>query len=425
MTTKKNVLVLGSGGREHALCVAISKSSQIDTLYAAPGSDAISSVAVCLALKDDDSSYVNDVVNLVKKYNIDLVVVGPEKPLTLGVTDRLRQEGIDVFGPSQKASLLESSKVFMKDLCKKYHIPTAGYEVFSQVNDALDYIKKASFPLVVKADGLAAGKGVVIAFSQKEAEEALQNMMVDHVFGDSGKTIVIEEFLEGVELSYFALCDGKNVVPFGSAQDHKSLYEGGEGPNTGGMGAYSPVAFCDDIMEKEIQDKILMPLVNAMQEEGRPYTGVLFLGLMVTKNGIQLLECNVRFGDPECQVLMSRLSHDMLDIVSSAACGKLNEIPSNVMGDNAALTVVVSAKGYPFSYEKNVLIPDLSSKDVMVFHAGTYKKEDHYYSKGGRVLNITAVASTIHKARDSAYAFLRDKKFKETFYYREDIGGQS
>jgi phosphoribosylamine--glycine ligase len=396
------VLVVGSGGREHALCWAISASSLCDKLYCAPGNAGIAEVADCVAIAAED---VEAIVDFAREQKIDLVVVGPEVPLVKGLVDKLEAAGIAAFGPTASAAALEGSKGFTKDLCAQYGIPTAAYGRFREAAAAKDFIRRHGAPIVVKADGLAAGKGVVIAQSVAEAEAAAEEMLGGS-FGVAGAELVIEEFLSGEEASFFALVDGNTALPLASAQDHKRVGDGDTGPNTGGMGAYSPAPIVTPAMAETIMAKIIRPTVAAMAEMGRPFKGVLFAGLMIDAAGPKLLEYNTRFGDPECQVLMMRLKSDLLPALIAARDGALAHFDLR-WHDEAALTVVMAARGYPGSYEKGSEIRGLDKAaklpNVTVFHAGTARKDGKIVATGGRVLNVTATGKTVAEAQRRAY----------------------
>jgi len=414
------ILVVGGGGREHALCWAIAGSPLCDKLYCAPGNAGIAQDAECVAIGSDD---VDALVTFAKDNAIDLVVVGPEGPLVLGLVDRLEAENIRAFGPRANAAMLEGSKGFMKDLCARHGIASAAYGRFTDAQSAKAYIRQQGAPIVVKADGLAAGKGVTVAQSVDEAQAAVDAAMTDKTFGDAGAELVIEEFLEGEELSFFALVDGTHALPLAGAQDHKAVGEGDTGPNTGGMGAYSPAPSLTEALEAEVMENIIMPTVRGMAADGCPYTGVLYAGLMLTKDGPKLLEYNVRFGDPECQVLMMRLRSDIVPALVAACDGMLESFDLRWM-DDAAMTVVLAAKGYPGSYEKGTEIRGLEAAaqtGAMVFHAGTVADGERILANGGRVLNVTAYAPTIADAQTRAYAAVDAIDWPDGFC-RRDIG---
>ena len=417
------VLLIGSGGREHALAWALSQSRQCEALFCAPGNAGIGTMAECANISVDD---IHALVKFARDNKIDLVVVGPEAPLVKGLADELHKAGIRVFGPSAAAARLEGSKGFMKDLCAKYKIPTAAYGRFSDIAKAKNFIEKQTPPIVVKADGLAAGKGVIIAASHEEAIDAAKDMLSGNAFGEAGAEIVVEEFLDGEELSYFALSDGTTMLPFNSAQDHKRAFDGDTGPNTGGMGAYSPAHLMTPELEKKILDRLIKPTIKGMAAEGCPFTGVLFAGIMVVKGEPILLEYNTRFGDPECQTLMMRLQTDLLDILLAGAEGRLAEFTDKVeWSPKAALCVVMAAQGYPGSYKKNTEISGLNqaarTDNVQIFHAGTVQKDGKILSVGGRVLGITATGENIGHAKRLAYEAVDKIQWPEGFC-RRDIG---
>lgn len=413
------VLVVGAGGREHALTWAIASSPMVDELYCAPGNGGMGTLATCVDIKDSD---IDGLLEFCKSQEIDFVVVGPEVPLSQGLVDRLDEAGIKAFGPSAAAAQLESSKGFMKDLCADYDIPTASYRRLYDAADAKDYLKTQSAPFVIKADGLAAGKGVIIAETLQEAESAIDDMFAGG-FGDAGDQVVIEEFMEGEEASFFVLVDGETALPLVTAQDHKRVGDGDVGPNTGGMGAYSPAPVMSEALCQDVMDQIIMPTVRAMAERGMPYRGVLFAGLIMTQEGPKLIEYNVRFGDPECQVLMMRLMSDILPALMATSDGTLAGLDLK-WRDEAALTVVLAAQGYPGTYEKGseiVGIAEAASDHVEVFHAGTKKDGTKLKAMGGRVLNVTALGGTITQARDRAYEAVDRIDWPQGFC-RRDIG---
>jgi phosphoribosylamine--glycine ligase len=415
------VLLVGSGGREHALAWKLRQSSKLSKLYCAPGNAGISDLAECVAVGAED---VDGLVRFATDKGIDFVVVGPEAPLTLGLADRLREAGIPTFGPSASAARLEGSKAFMKDLAARMNIPTAWYKNFTDIEAAKAYVREKGAPIVVKASGLAAGKGVILCQTVAEAIEAVDLMMAKREFGDAGNEIVIEEFLTGEEASYFALCDGKNALALTAAQDHKAVGDGDTGPNTGGMGAYSPAAVVTPEVEAKIMAKIVKPAVQGMAEVGAPFAGVLFAGLMIKDGEPKLIEFNVRFGDPECQVLMSRLDGDLLDILFAAATGKLDQVKLGWKKD-CALVVVMAAQGYPGSYKKGTVIEGLDEaghvENVTVFHAGTKAQDGQILANGGRVLGVTATGSSVKQAQERAYQGVGRIRWPEGFC-RRDIG---
>ena len=419
-----NILILGSGGREHALAWKIAASPLTDKLYCAPGNAGIAQEAECVAL---DTADHDAVIAFCRESKIDLVVVGPEVPLVAGIVDDLEAAGIKAFGPSKWAARLEGSKGFTKDLCKANKIPTAAYERFKGAGAAKDYVRKKGAPIVVKADGLAAGKGVVVAETVAEAEAAIDMMFgggKDNPLGAPAWEIVIEDCLVGEEASFFALCDGETAIPLASAQDHKRVGDGDKGPNTGGMGAYSPAPVMTPEMNARVMDEIVLPTVRAMKALGAPYKGVLFAGLMITKQGPQLIEYNVRFGDPECQVLMLRLMSDLVPALIAARDGQLKNFDLRWY-DEAALTVVMAAKGYPGAYKKGSLIEGLDAaaqvEGVEIFHAGTRSDGDHIFANGGRVLNVCARGNSVAQAQQRAYAAIDKINWIDGFC-RHDIG---
>ncbi|HEY0224658.1 MAG TPA: phosphoribosylamine--glycine ligase [Pseudolabrys sp.] len=425
-----NILILGSGGREHALAWKMAGSPLADKLYCAPGNAGIAQEAECVALDLADHKAV---IAFCKASGIDLVVVGPEVPLCAGIVDDLEAAGIKAFGPSKWAARLEGSKGFTKDLCKANKIPTAAYQRFKGAGPAKEYVRRKGAPIVVKVDGLAAGKGVVVAGSVAEAEAAIDMMFdggKDNPLGTPAWEIVIEDCMVGEEASFFALCDGETAIALASAQDHKRVFDGDKGPNTGGMGAYSPAPIMTPDMNKRVMDEIIMPTVRAMKAMGAPYKGVLFAGLMITKEGPQLIEYNVRFGDPECQVLMLRLMSDLVPALMAARDGQLKNFDLRWYPD-AALTVVMAAKGYPGAYRKGTPIEGLEAAaqidGVEIFHAGTVTKPDdpkHILSNGGRVLNICARGKTVREAQQRAYAAVDKINWPDGFC-RRDIGWQA
>jgi phosphoribosylamine--glycine ligase len=417
------VLVVGGGGREHALCWTLAASPLCHKLYCAPGNAGIAEEAECIAIAAED---IDGLVAFVQKEAVDYVVVGPEGPLVLGLVDRLAAVGVKAFGPSAAAAQLEGSKGFTKDLCAKYGIPTAAYARFTDAAAAKAYVYERGAPIVVKADGLAAGKGVTVAMTEDEALAAIDEAMAGGAFGAAGAELVIEAFLEGEEASFFVLVDGETALPLVTAQDHKRAFDGDQGPNTGGMGAYSPAPAMTAALVEETMARIIRPTVAAMKAEGMPYKGVLYAGLMLTKDGPQLIEYNVRFGDPECQVILMRLMSDLLPALIASTDGVLASFDLRWYAE-AALTVVMAAKGYPGPYEKGSVIRGLelaggNSDDVKVFHAGTrLGPEGEVLANGGRVLNVTAMAPTIKEAQALAYAAV-DKIDWPQGFCRRDIG---
>ena len=412
--------MIGSGGREHALAWKLAQSPSLEKFYATPGNPGIAQHAepVTLDIADHDA-----VVRFCQSKRIDLVVVGPEAPLVDGLGNSLRAADIAVFGPDKAAAQLEGSKGFTKDLCSRANIPTAGYVRTTSAADALKALDGFSIPVVIKADGLAAGKGVIIAETRAEAEAAITDMF-DGSFGTAGAEVVIEEFLTGEEASFFAITDGKSVVPFGSAQDHKRVGEGDTGPNTGGMGAYSPAPVLTPALQQQVMEQIIQPTVDTLAAEGTPYSGVLFAGLMLTETGPQLIEYNARFGDPECQVLMMRLESDLAKLLMRTAKGDLAQTSAPVFAPDTALTVVMAANGYPGTPEKGGKIQNLARAEregAKIFHAGTTEVDGALVASGGRVLNVTALGDSATEAQAKAYAAVDQVDF-ESGFCRRDIG---
>ncbi|GGO56633.1 phosphoribosylamine--glycine ligase [Roseovarius pacificus] len=415
-----NILILGGGGREHALAWAVMQNPKCDKLIVAPGNAGIAQIAECASLDVENGAAV---VNFCEANAIDFVIVGPEAPLAAGVSDRLRDAGLLVFGPSQAAAELEASKSFTKAICDAANAPTAAYAHFTDAEAAKAYVRSRGAPIVVKADGLAAGKGVIVAETEDQALAAIDDMFGGE-FGAAGAEVVIEEFMTGEEASFFVLCDGESALPIGTAQDHKRVGEGDTGPNTGGMGAYSPAPVLTDEIAQKALDEIVKPTLAEMARRGTPYQGVLYAGLMIENGQPRLVEYNVRFGDPECQVLMMRLGAQALDLMQAAAEGRIAETQVNWANDHA-ITIVMAARGYPGTYEKGSVIKGLDNcaEDSfhMVFHAGTSEKDGQILASGGRVLNVTARGASLEQARDRAYAMVDRIDWPEGFC-RRDIG---
>jgi len=415
------VLVVGSGGREHALVWKISQSPLVDKIYCAPGNGGIASLAECVPINAMD---IEKMVEFSLEKRMDMVVVAPDDPLAAGMVDALESAGIRAFGPVKNAAVIEGSKVFSKNLMKKYGIPTAEYEVFDNREDALDYLEKSKYPIVVKADGLALGKGVIIARSFEEAEDAVNSIMRDRIFGASGDRVVIEEFLTGHEVSVLSFTDGKTVVPMVSSQDHKRALDNDEGLNTGGMGAFSPSRVYTPEVAEYCMERIFKPTVEAMNKEGRKFKGVLYFGLILTDEGPKVLEYNARFGDPETQVVLPRLKTDIVEIFNAAMDERLDSIDIEWY-DNAAVCVIMASGGYPQKYETGYEITGIrdaeSDPDVIVFHAGTKIQDGKYLTAGGRVLGVTAVSGGLDEAMEKAYAGVQKIYFRN-MHYRKDIG---
>ncbi len=418
------VLVIGGGGREHAIVWKLKQSPKVTKIYCTPGNAGISEIAECVDIKIDDAEALLDFV----KYNwIDLTVVGPEVPLAAGIVDRFIKEKRPIFGPVAAGAQLEGSKSFSKDFMLRYGIPTAEYKTFTSYIQAVDYIRLKGAPIVVKADGLAAGKGVIVAKTVEEATDALELIMKDKAFGDAGKKVLVEQCLMGEEASFMFLTDGKTVVPLASSQDHKQIFDGDKGPNTGGMGAYSPAPILTAALNEEIMEDIVGPIMKGLKREGIDYRGVLYVGIMMDKGKPNVLEFNVRFGDPEAQPILSRLDSDLFELMKATAEGKLNEVEVS-WKDEVAICVVLSAEGYPGEYAKGRKITGLDSvkdkKDVVVFHAGTGLKNDDVVTTGGRVLGVTALGKDVKAAQEKAYEAIKEIDF-EGMYYRKDIGDKA
>jgi phosphoribosylamine--glycine ligase len=419
ISKQMRVLVIGSGGREHALCWAIARSPRVSKLFVAPGNGGTGAVAENVALDVADHA---GIIAFCAREAVDFVVIGPDAPAVAGLGDDLRAANLLCFGPSKAAAQLEGSKSFTKQICDEAGIPTAAYGRFDEEAAALAYVRAQGAPIVIKADGLALGKGVTVAMSLPEAEDAVRDCF-SGAFGESGSSVVIEEFLEGEEASVFALCDGKHIVMLASAQDHKRVWDGDRGPNTGGMGAYSPAPVMTEAMMARTRAEIIEPTVRRMAERGTPFTGVLYAGLMMTRSGPKLIEYNVRFGDPECQVLMMRLQSDIVDLLEATARGTLDRVTTE-WRDDVALTVVLATRGYPVNAPKGSVIAGtegLNSETVQVFHAGTAQQDGRLVANGGRVLNVTALGATVAEAQKRAYAAVDRIDWPEGFC-RRDIG---
>ncbi len=418
------ILVIGSGGREHALVWKIAQSSRVERLYCAPGNPGISNIAECINIKSED---IAGLLKFAKENRIDLTVVGPELPLTLGIVDDFKEAGLKIFGPHRTAAQIEGSKVFAKVFMDRWGIPTAPYKVFYNPDDAKTYIGKIRFPLVIKADGLAGGKGVIVCPTLDVALSAIDAIMVEKSFGEAGAKVVIEDFLIGQEASFLAFTDGKTILPLESAQDHKSLYDDNHGPNTGGMGAYSPAAIITDVIKEKILKDIMIPAIEGMKAEGRPYKGVLYAGLMVPEEGPKVLEFNCRFGDPETQPILMKLKSDLVPVLEAIIDGRLNEIRIE-WDERTAVCVVMASKGYPGEYEKGKEILGLEEvskmEGVVVFHAGTALKDNKIVTAGGRVLGVTTVGKDIREAVDRAYKAV-EKITWDGAHYRKDIGAKA
>jgi phosphoribosylamine--glycine ligase len=412
------ILVVGGGGREHAIIWKLWQNKSITGIHCAPGNGGISDIAKCVPIKATD---IDGIVEYAKQESFDLVFVAPDDPLYMGMVDRFEAEGIRVFGPTAKAAEIEGSKVYAKRLMKKYGIPTAEYEVFDDFRKACEYTERCNLPTVVKADGLALGKGVIICDTAAEAKTALEDMMVNKKFGDAGDKAIIEEYLQGPEVSVLAFCDGRTILPMASAQDHKRAFDGDRGPNTGGMGAFSPSPKYTVEIQKEVEEKIINKTLYALNEEERVFKGVIYFGIMLTESGPKVLEYNARFGDPETQVILPRMKNDFLDVIDAVIDGRLSEIKLE-WDERYAVCVVMASGGYPGRYNKGMTIEGLETvKDSIVFHAGTAKKDGEYVTNGGRMLGVTALGGSIKEARKTAYSDIKKIRFKDA-QFRSDIG---
>jgi phosphoribosylamine--glycine ligase len=415
------ILVIGSGGREHALVWKIARSPLVTKVYCAPGNPGIGRLAENVPLKVDD---LPGLLAFAKKEQIGLTVVGPEVPLSLGIVDLFEEHGLRIFGARKNAAIIEASKAFSKDLMKKYHVPTAAYEVFTEIEPAIAFLDTLGLPVVVKADGLAAGKGVIIAQTREEAVATVTDMLSGNAFGAAGSRVVIEEFLRGEEASFLAFTDGKNIIPLASAQDHKAVFDNDTGPNTGGMGAYSPAPVVTPAIHEKVMEEVMRRTVDGMAAEGRPYRGVLYAGLMIEGGEIKTLEFNARFGDPECQPLLMRMKSDIVPVLLATAAGDISSITLE-WHDKAAVCVVLAAKGYPGDYPKGDEITGLDRaaqlEDLFVFHAGTAEKNGKFVTNGGRVLGVTALGDTVREAIERAYAGVAAITWPGV-HYRTDIG---
>ena len=415
------VLVVGGGGREHALVWKIAQSPKVSKIYCAPGNAGISDLATLTPLKAND---LNGLVEFSLKEGIDLTVVGPEEPLTKGIVDLFTSKGLSIFGPSQKAAEIEGSKAFAKEMMKKYRIPTASFEVFDNRKEAAGYIRKQGTPMVVKADGLAAGKGVIICKTKEEAIRSVDQIMVEKMFGEAGNRVVIEECLIGEEASYIAFTDGKTILPMASSQDHKAIFDGDQGPNTGGMGAYSPAPVVTNQVHERIMEEILRPLIQGMAEEGRSYKGALYAGVMINEGHPKVLEFNARFGDPETQPVLMRMRGDIIPIIEACIKGDLSKC--QIEWDNrASVCAVMASKGYPGDYEKGKAIKGLKEvsqmEDIFVFHAGTAFQDGQVVTSGGRVLGVTGLGNDIPSAIERTYQAVKKISW-DGVHYRTDIG---
>ena len=415
------ILVIGGGGREHALVWKLNHSAHLEKIFCAPGNPGISEMAECVPIAVNQ---VDQLAEYAESQKIDLTVVGPEEPLVMGAVDEFKKRGLIIYGPDRQSAKLEGSKAYAKSVMKRFGIPTARYEEFTDFEDALGYLRVQGAPIVIKADGLAAGKGVTVAETQEEAEAALDFALRQGIFGEAGQKVVIEEFLEGEEVSVLAFCDGQTILLMDSAQDHKAAYDGDKGPNTGGMGAYSPAPIFTETMQQKVRDRIMLPMIRAMQLEGRPYKGILYAGLMLTKTGPQILEFNARFGDPETQPILARMDSDIVPIFEACIDGTLDQCQLKWKNESS-VCVVMAANGYPNSYDKGKPISGFKNANelpgVMVFHAGTIQHEGEVLTSGGRVLGVTAIGEDIPTAISRAYEAVEKIQW-DGIHYRKDIG---
>jgi len=419
------VLVIGGGGREHALVWKLSESKDVETIFCIPGNGGISEIATCVDMNISD---IDGLITFTKKEKIELVVVGPENPLASGIVDAYEKSGIPIFGPRQNGALIETSKVFTKELLKKYSIPTAPFKIFSDYHDAKAYIKGLTPPYVIKADGLCAGKGAYVVESKEEGEIVLTDLLVKMIHGDAGKKVIIEDFLPGIEASYLAFTDGKTILPMLASQDHKALLDGDIGPNTGGMGAYTPIPFISKELEEIVNKDIMLKMINALENEGVIYKGVLYDGLMLSRGTPYTLEFNARFGDPETQPILFKMESDILPLILACVEGRLDEIDEIKWKEGISICVVLAAKGYPDKPEKGKIIMGLENlknrKDIKVFHAGTKRSGGEFYTSGGRVLGVTAIGNDYKDAIDKVYGAVSSIEF-EGMQYRKDIGAKA
>ncbi len=415
------VLVVGGGGREHALCWKISESPLVETIYCAPGNPGIAELAECVHIGADE---IDALLDFALAEKIDLTLVGPEVPLTMGIVDRFQAAGLEIFGPNQAAAQIEGSKGFSKDLMARHNIPTADYKSFTDRDAAVAYVKQQGAPIVVKADGLAAGKGVIVAMTEEEAISGIDDIMLDKVFGSAGASVVIEEFMEGEEASFFAFTDGKNILPLASSQDHKRAFDGDQGPNTGGMGAYSPAPVVTADLHDEIVETIVRPTIEGMAADGHPYVGILYVGLMIKDGKPRVVEYNARFGDPEAQPLLMRMKSDIIPVLQACARGELTQ-DTIEWHDKAAVCVVMASGGYPGSFEKGLSISGLNEAakldDLVVFHAGTTLRDGAVVNNGGRVLGVTGLGDDVASAIERAYRGVEKITWQDV-HFRKDIG---
>ena len=416
------VLIVGDGGREHALAWKLYQSKDVDKIYAAPGNDGMLEIAERVKIEADD---IESLADFAQENEIGMTVVGPEEPLVAGIVDYFVERGLPIFGPKKQAALLEGSKAFAKEILDKYDIPTGEYEVFTNPDNALNYLENADYPLVVKANGLAGGKGVIVASNNQDAQDAVARIMEDKAFGDAGDRIVVEDFIEGEEVSVFALTDGETILPITSTREHKAVFEGDEGPNTGGMGSYSPSPYVDEEIMDQICREILRPTLHALNSEGIDYRGVLHVGIILTESGPEVIDYNARFGDPETQVIMPLLAENLLELMQMTNDVKLKYKKEIEIYSSDAICVVLASAGYPLTYEIDYEIKGLEDikyhDDLIVFHSGTRLEDDKYYTAGGRVLGMTVVGEGILSVIDMVYDYISEVEFKD-MHYRTDIG---
>lgn len=416
------VLIVGSGGREHAIAWKLFRSDEADEIFVAPGNDGMTDVAKRVDIEADD---IEGLADFARENDIGMTIVGPEEPLVAGIVDYFVEQSLPIFGPKKQAALLEGSKVFAKEILNKYNIPTAEYEVFTDPDAALNYLKNADFPLVIKAEGLAQGKGSIVASDFQDSQDAVARIMEDKAFGDAGDRIVVEDFLEGEELSVFALTDGQTILPITTTRDHKAVFEGEEGPNTGGMGAYSPAANADEKLMEQICREILRPTLNALNSEGIDYRGVLHIGMIITENGPAVIDYNARFGDPETQVILPRLRDDLIDLMEMTNNVHLKYKKEINVSSNVAVCVVLTSAGYPLTFNTGYEIKGLDNikqhDDLLIFHAGTKLVDNKFYTDGGRVLGLTVLSNGLLNTINKVYQYIEEVEF-EDMHYRTDIG---
>jgi len=416
------VMVVGDGGREHALAWKLFRSDEVDKIYAAPGNDGMTNIAERVPIEADD---IEELAQFAEDNEIGMTVVGPEEPLVAGIVDYFIERNLPIFGPRKQAALLEGSKIFAKSILNKYDIPTAEYEIFTDPDSALNYLENADYPLVIKAEGLAGGKGVIVASDFSDAQDAVARIMEDKVYGDAGDRIVVEDFLEGEEVAIMALTDGKTILPMSTARDHKAVFEGDEGPNTGGMGAYSPSPYVDAKMMDKICSEILRPTLHALNSEGIDYRGVLYVGIIITENGPKVIDYNARFGDPETQVILPRLNHDLLELLELTNSVDLDLIEEIRISGKSVVCVVLTSAGYPLTYTTGYEIKGLDNlkrhDDLLIFHSGTKLNDGRFYTNSGRVLSLTVISDGLFNTINRVYQYIEEVEFQD-MHYRTDIG---